>query len=57
MLFMSNQLFANTTVNESNTAFIPDFVQEHQALLWILGTLIFVMILILLTKHNEPLSE
>lgn len=54
---MSNQLFAATTLNDSNTTLIPDFVQEHQALLWILGTLIFVMILILLTKHNEPLSE
>ncbi|MBD3750587.1 MAG: hypothetical protein IE931_13945 [Sphingobacteriales bacterium] len=57
LFFMSNPLFATTSASESDTAFIPDFVQEHQALLWILGVLIFVMILILLTKQNEPLSE
>lgn len=57
LLLFSNRLFAVTTVSETNTALIPDFVQEHQALLWILGTLIFVMLLVLLTKHNEPLSD
>lgn len=59
MLFflMNNRLSAATTVNDANTALIPDFVQEHQALLWILGALIFILILMILTKSNEPLSE